>query len=63
MEIDGAAAPQGRAFDFAATLNYEPTPRWTVGAGYRTIEGGADVDEVFTFAWLNAAIVRAGVRF
>ena len=36
--------------------------RWTVGAGYRTIEGGADV-EVFTFAWLNAAIVRAGVRF
>lgn len=63
VEIDGAAAPQGRAFDFAATLNYEPTPRWTVGAGYRTIEGGADVDEVFTFAWLNAAIVRAGVRF
>jgi hypothetical protein len=63
VELDGAAAPQGRAFDLSATLNYQPTPRWTVGAGYRTIEGGADVEEVFTFAWLNAAIVRVGVRF
>jgi hypothetical protein len=63
MELDGAAAPQGRAFDFSAILNYQPTPRWTVGAGYRTIEGGADVEQVFTFAWLNAAIVRVGVRF
>lgn len=63
MELDGAAAPQGRAFDFSATVNYQPTPRWIVAVGYRTIEGGADVDKVFTFAWLNAAIVRAGVRF
>jgi hypothetical protein len=63
MELDGAAAPQGRAFDFSATVNYQPTPRWIVAVGYRTIEGGADVDEVFTFAWLNAAIARVGVRF
>jgi hypothetical protein len=63
LELDGAAAPQGRAFDFSGTLNYQPTPRSIVAVGYRTIEGGADVDEVFTFAWLNAAIVRVGVRF
>jgi hypothetical protein len=63
MELDGAAAPQGRAFDFSATVNYQPTPRSIVAVGYRTIEGGADVDEVFTFAWLNAAIARVGVRF
>jgi hypothetical protein len=63
MELDGAAAPQGRAFDFSATVNYQPTSRWIVAVGYRTIEGGADVNDVFTFAWLNAPIVQVGVRF
>jgi hypothetical protein len=63
FELDGSAAPQGRAFDFAATLEYRPAPRWSMFAGYRTIEGGADVDAVYAFAWLNAAITGLGVRF
>lgn len=63
FDLDGSAAPQGRAFDFSATLNYRPVPRLTLSAGYRTIEGGADVDSVFAFAWLNAAVARLGVRF
>jgi len=63
FELDGTAAPQGRAFDFSATANYRPFPRLTLSAGYRTIEGGADVDSVFAFAWLNAAVARVGVRF
>jgi hypothetical protein len=61
--LDGSAAPQGRAFDFAATLEYRPAPRWSVFGGYRTIEGGADVDTVYTFAWLNAAVGGMSVRF
>lgn len=61
--LDGSAAPQGRAFDFAATLEYRPAPRWRVFGGYRTIEGGADVDTVYTFAWLNAAVGGIRVRF
>jgi hypothetical protein len=61
--LDGAAAPQGRAFDFAATLEYRPAPRWSVFGGYRAIEGGADVDTVYTFAWLSAAVGGIGVRF
>jgi hypothetical protein len=28
-----------------------------------TIEGGADVDQVFNFAWLNAAVASLAVRF
>lgn len=32
-----------------------------VGFGYRTIEGGADVDDVFSFAWLNFAFVLVRV--
>ena len=63
LEVDGSAAPQGRAFDVLAALEYRPSPRWTLSAGYRTIEGGADVEEVFAFAWLNVAVVRVGVNF
>ena len=63
LELDGSAAPQGRAIDFAATLEYRPAPRWTVFGGYRTIEGGADVDTVYAFAWLNAVVSGLGVRF
>jgi hypothetical protein len=61
--LDGSAAPQGRAFDFAGTLEYRPFSRWSVFGGYRTIEGGADVDTVYTFAWLNAAVGGIRVRF
>jgi hypothetical protein len=63
LELDGSAAPQGRAFDVLTAIEYTPT-RWaTVSAGYRTIEGGADVDSVYTFAWLNAIVARVGIRF
>jgi len=63
LVLDGSAAPQGRAIDFAATLEYRPRPRWKVFGGYRTIEGGADVDAVYAFAWLNAIVTGIGVRF
>lgn len=63
LEMDGSAAPQGRAFDVAAMLDVHVTPRWFIGGGYRTIEGGADVETVYNFAWLNAAVVRTGIRF
>ncbi|MFN7984636.1 MAG: hypothetical protein U0Q11_22555 [Vicinamibacterales bacterium] len=63
FELDGTAAPQGRAFDGAASVQFRPLPRWTLAAGYRTIEGGADVSKVYTFAWLNAVTVSTGIRF
>lgn len=63
LDLDFAAAPQGRALDLAALMRYEPSSRWHVAFGYRTIEGGADVDQVYTFAWINAAVVRVGVGF
>lgn len=63
LEVDGSAAPQGRALDGLAALEYTPTPRVTISAGYRTIEGGADVDEVYTFAWLNTLVARVTVGF
>ncbi len=63
IEADGTAAPQGRAFDVAAMVDVYVTPRWFIGAGYRTVEGGADVDSVYNFSWLNAAVVRTGISF
>jgi hypothetical protein len=62
-DLDGTAAPQGRAFDLAALVNYRPSRRVTVSGGYRLIEGGANVDRVYTFAWLNAAVVRIALGF
>ena len=54
FDLDGLAAPQGRAFD--AGLFVERTlGHFNVYAGYRTIEGGADNDEVYNFAWIHLA--------
>ncbi len=36
---------------------------WYAAAGYRTLEGGADNDDVYAFAWLHYAQVSVGRRF
>jgi hypothetical protein len=63
LNMDGLAAPQGRAFDISLTTNYDLSPQWRVGAGYRMLEGGADVGSVFTFAWLHYATASVAFRF
>ena len=62
-DVDFAAAPQGRAIDFTAKLYYEMSDRWSLGFGYRTIEGGADNDSVYTFSWFHQAVVALAYRF
>jgi hypothetical protein len=57
LDGDGAAASQGRAFDFSLKLGYDLSEHWRLSAGYRTIEGGADNDEVYSFGWFNAAVL------
>jgi hypothetical protein len=59
-DLDAAWAPQGRAVDFALKLRYRLNRRWDVSFGYRTVEGGADNDEVFNFAWLHQAVLSVG---
>ena len=53
---DAAAASQGRAEDVLAALIYQATPRLGIKLGYRLLEGGADVDEVYNFTWLNYVV-------
>lgn len=55
LDVDALAGGPGRAEDVALELGYDLADDWTLQAGYRTVEGGADVDEVYAFAWLHYA--------
>jgi hypothetical protein len=53
FDLDGLAAPQGRAFDFGLFLERQLLNNSKVFVGYRFIEGGADNDKVKTFSFIN----------
>lgn len=57
LDADGLAGGPGRAVDATVKLGRELGAHWAVRAGYRTVEGGADVPAVYTFAWLHYAAV------
>jgi opacity protein-like surface antigen len=61
LDGDAAAAKQGRAEDVQLALQYRLSDRLTLRAGYRVLEGGADVDEVYNFALIH--FLGAGLRF
>ena len=61
LDADALAGGPGRAIDAALTFGYDLNERWTVHAGYRILEGGADVEQVYNFATLHYAI--AGLRW
>jgi hypothetical protein len=50
---DALAAPQGRAEDILAGFTYGKSDKFKIKIGYRLLEGGADNDEVYTFALIN----------
>ncbi|MBD3220447.1 hypothetical protein GF314_04320 [bacterium] len=49
IEADALAAPQGRAEDVLAALVVRPYAASSLRLGYRILEGGSDVDEVYNF--------------
>jgi hypothetical protein len=61
--MDALAGGPGRAVDASVKLYADVGDRWSVAAGYRTVEGGADVDEVYNFAWLHYAVASLLYRF
>jgi hypothetical protein len=63
IEGDALAAPQGRAEDIFAGIVIDAGPRLSLKTGYRFLEGGADNDEVYTFALVHYVAVGAIVRF
>jgi hypothetical protein len=63
LDLDALAGGPGRAEDLSLKVSYDVCDRWSVTGGYRTVEGGADVDEVYNFAWFNSFVVSAVYRF
>ena len=63
LDVDALAGGPGRAEDASLKLRFHPAPRWSVAGGYRTVEGGADVDAVYAFAWLHYAVASVGLEF
>jgi hypothetical protein len=61
--MDALAGGPGRAVDASLKLYADIGERWSVSAGYRTVEGGADVDEVYNFAWFHYAVASLSYRF
>jgi hypothetical protein len=57
LDADAIAGGPGRAEDVALKFGRDLGRRWTVEAGYRMVEGGADVDAVYAFAWLHSGVV------
>jgi hypothetical protein len=62
LEADALAAPQGRAEDVLLALTWALSPKAELYAGYRTLEGGSDIDEVYTFAWLHYGVLGLSFR-
>jgi len=63
LDMEGAWAPQGRAVDMALKVQRDFESGWHLSTGYRTLEGGADNDSTYTFAWLHYAFLQAGYTF
>ncbi len=63
LDADALAAPQGRAEDVALKIAYRFSGRWSASAGYRMVEGGADNDKVYTFAWLHYVVASVRCAF
>jgi hypothetical protein len=63
LEGDALAAPQGRAEDVLIAATYRFSDHLGLKAGYRILEGGADNDEVYSFALFNYASVGLLIYF
>ncbi len=63
FDFEGLAGGPGRAFDVSLKLAYDINERWSVTAGYRTVEGGVDIDDVYNFAWFQYAVASGVFRF
>lgn len=59
IEGDGLAGGPGRAFDFFGGITYQFHENLSGKIGYRIVEGGADVSEVYNFTIIN--IITAGL--
>ncbi len=63
VEGDALGSKFGRAEDIFAGATYRLTNNIGLKAGYRVVEGGASVDTIYNFTWINYASVGALITF
>ncbi len=62
LDGDALGVPQGRAEDVSAALRIGLGDRLDARVGYRVLEGGSDVDEVYGFALFHYAVAGVTLR-
>lgn len=62
LEAEGLASPYGRAEDVYLGLDFMINNNLNARVGYRLLEGGSDIDEVYTFAMIHYATIGFSVR-
>jgi hypothetical protein len=63
LDLDALAGGPGRAEDLSLKLRRHMAGDWSAAVGYRMVEGGADVESVYAFAWLHYAVASVGLTF
>lgn len=61
LDADALAAPQGRAEDVLLAATWRFREGLELRVGYRMVEGGADNDEVYSFAWFHSVVAGLGM--
>lgn len=56
LDADALAGGPGRAIDAALKVGYDLGDDLSLQVGYRTLEGGADVEETYNFAWIHYVV-------
>lgn len=62
LEAEGLDSPYGRAEDVYLGLDFMINSKLNVRAGYRFLEGGSDIDEVYTFSAFHYATVGFSIK-
>lgn len=62
VDLDALGAPQGYAIDGTVRLVRSLGPALAAFAGYRLLDGGADVDRVYSFATFHYAVAGIALR-
>jgi len=63
LDGDALAAPQGRAEDVSVALHGDVSKNAVLKLGYRVLEGGSDVEAVYSFTWINYVFAGVMLRF
>jgi hypothetical protein len=63
LEGDALGAPQGRAEDVSLSIQSKINNGTSLKLGYRVLEGGSDVDAVYSFTWVNYIFMGVLLKF